>query len=116
MPDYNFDREARTANSEQWVIETPEHSIGRVDVHFTSSAAHATLAVHTSVDDDEVQRLIAEIDERIVLSGDPYREDFIVTVWRGEELGVFAEEADDDESDGEEDSEDETETVEAPAG
>ena len=111
MPDYSFEREARTANSEQWTIETPEHSIGRVDVHFTTSAAHATLSVHTSVDDDEIQRLIAEIDERIVLSGDPYREDFIVTVWRGEELGVFAEEADaqDDESgagDSEEDSPD----------
>jgi len=96
MPNYNFDREARTSHSEQWVIETPEHSIGRVDVHFTSSAAHATLAVHTSVDDDEVQRLVAEIDERIVLLGDPYREDFIVTVWRGEEVGTFAEETDED--------------------
>jgi hypothetical protein len=97
MPDYRFEREARTWSSEQWTIETPEHSIGRVDVHFTSSAAHATLAVHTSVNDEEVQELIAEIDERLVLSGDPYREDFIVTVWRGEELGVFAEESDGDE-------------------
>lgn len=104
MPDYSFEREARTSNSEQWSIETPEHSIGRVDVHFTTSAAHATLSVHTSVDDDEIQRLIAEIDERIVLSGDPYREDFIVTVWRGEELGVFAEETDaDPDEDGEAD-------------
>ena len=92
MPDYSFDREARTTNSEQWVIETPAHSIGRVDVHFTTSAAHATLAVHSSVTDDEIERLIAEIDERVVLSGDPYREDLIVTVWRGEEVGVFAEE------------------------
>jgi len=94
MPDYRFEREARTAHSEQWVIETLEHSIGRVDIHFTSSAAHATLAVHVSVDDDEEQQLIAEIDERIVLSADPYREDFIDTVWRGEEAGVFAEDAD----------------------
>lgn len=108
MPDYNFEREARTAHSEQWVIETPEHSIGRVDVHFTSSSAHATLAVHTSVDDDEVQRLVAEIDERIVLSGDPYREDFIVTVWRGEEAGVFAEAGDEDD-DEDEDKDEETE-------
>lgn len=111
MPDYNFDREARTSHSEQWVIETPEHSIGRVDVHFTSSAAHATLAVHTSVDDDEVQRLVAEIDERIVLSGDPYREDFIVTVWRGEEVGTFAEEADED-PEADEDEEAETTATE----
>ncbi|MDA0351391.1 MAG: hypothetical protein O3A10_04145 [Chloroflexi bacterium] len=104
MPDYRFEREARTAHSEQWVIETTEHSIGRVDIHFTGSAAHATLAVHVSVDDAEVQALIAEIDERIVLSADPYREDFIVTVWRGEEAGVYAEEGADDDDEADEDA------------
>ena len=77
----------------------------------TSSAAHATLAVHTSVDDDEVQRLVAEIDERIVLSGDPYREDFIVTVWRGEEVGTFAEETDED-PEADESEDDEVDAVE----
>ena len=96
MAEYRFEREARTEQSEQWVIETQEHSIGRVDLHFTSSTTYATLAVHTSIGDEEVQALIAEIDDRIVMSADPYREDFIVTVWRGEEAGVFAEEADDE--------------------
>ena len=97
MAEYQFEREARTAQSEQWVIETQEHSIGRVDLHFTASTTYATLAVHSSIGDDEVQTLIAEIDDRIVMSADPYREDFIVTVWRGEEAGVFAEEADETE-------------------
>jgi len=96
VAEYRFEREARTERSEQYVIETQEHSIGRVDLHFTSSVTHATLAVHTSVSDEEVQELIAEIDERLVMSADPYREDLIVTVWRGEEAGVFAEEADED--------------------
>ncbi|MBT5773932.1 MAG: hypothetical protein HOH95_06100 [Dehalococcoidia bacterium] len=96
MAEYRFEREARTAQSEQWVIETDEHSIGRVDLHFTTSTTYATLAVHTSIGDEEVQALIAEIDDRVVMSADPYREDFIVTVWRGEEAGVFAEEADDE--------------------
>jgi hypothetical protein len=105
MAEYRFEREARTAQSEQWVIETPEHSIGRVDLHFTESTTYATLAVHNSIGDDEVQTLIAEIDDRIVMSADPYREDFIVTVWRGAEAGVFAEEADEasDEAAGAED-------------
>lgn len=95
MDEYRFEREARTPQSEQWAIETADHSIGRLDVHFTSSVTYATLAVHTSVDDEAVQELIAEIDERIVSSADPYREDFVVTVWRGEQAGVFAEESDD---------------------
>jgi hypothetical protein len=109
MPDYRFEREARTAHSEQWSIETDEHSIGRVDVHFTSSAAHATLAVHVSVTDEDIQELIAEIDERLVLSADPYREDFIVTVWRGEEAGVFAEEGADEGEDEVDEDDDEDE-------
>lgn len=99
MPDFRFEREARTPYSEQWSIESGDASIGRVDVHFTSSMAFATLAVHTSVDDAAVQDLIAEIDERIVMSADPYREDFVVTVWRGEAAGVFAEDDDDLEAD-----------------
>ena len=46
-----------------------------------------------------MQRLIAEIDERLVTSADPYREDFIVTVWRGREVGTFADEPDFDDDD-----------------
>lgn len=96
MPDFRFAREARTPYSEQWTIEDGDSAIGRVDVHFTSSVAFATLAVHTSIDDEAVQDLIAEIDDRIVMTADPYREDFVVTVWRGEPAGVFAEDDDGD--------------------
>ena len=94
MPEYRFEREARTPHSECYAIEDGEHSLGRVDVHYTSSVAYATLAVHHSLDDQAVQDLIAAIDERIVSTADPYREDFIVTVWRGKESGVYADEPD----------------------
>ena len=107
--DFRFEREARTTHSESWVIEDPEHSLGRVDVHFTSSATYATLTVHSSVDDEAVQTLIGAIDERIVSTADPYREDLVVTVWRGEQVGVFSDEGDteeDDEGEGEGDGED----------
>jgi hypothetical protein len=96
---YRFEREARTPYSESYAIESDEHSLGRVDLHFTSSVAYATLAVHDSLDEEAVQRLIAEIDERLVTSADPYREDFIVTVWRGREVGTFADEPDFDDDD-----------------
>src|SRR5712691_1081313 len=97
MPEYQFEREARTPYSEQWAIESGDVMVGRVDIHFTSSVTFATLAVHTSVDDDAVQELIGEIDDRIVTTADPCREDFVVTVWRGEQAGVFAEDESDDE-------------------
>ena len=115
MTEYRFEREARTPYSESYTIDDGEHSLGRLDVHFTSSVAYATLAVHRSLDDDAVQELIGEVDERIVSSADPFREDLIVTVWRGEELGVFADDEDDADED---DSSDETadEAGGAPAG
>ena len=102
MADYRFNREARTPYSEVYAIDDGEHALGRVDVHYTGSAAHATLVVHAALDDERVQDLIEAIDDQIVTSADPYREDLIVTVWRGEEMGVFA---DDDSSEDGEDGE-----------
>jgi len=109
MTDYRFEREARTPYSEVFTIDDGEHSLGRVDIHYTSSATYATLAVHQSLQDEGVQALIAAIDERIVSTADPYREDFVVTVWRGEEFGVFADETDfeDNGLDGDEEDDDE---------
>jgi hypothetical protein len=106
MADYRFEREARTPYSEQWVIEDGEDPVGRVDVHFTSSVTFATLTVLASVSDEAVQDLIGEIDDRIVTSADPYREDFVVTVWRGEPVGVFAEDEIDDDLDGDDEDDD----------
>ena len=105
MADYRFNRQARTPYSEVYTIDDGEHALGRVDVHYTGSAAHATLVVHTAIDDG-VQELLEAIDEQIVTSADPYREDLVVTVWRGEELGVFA---DDDTEDGDGDGDDDGE-------
>ncbi|MXW24644.1 MAG: hypothetical protein F4Z96_08420 [Chloroflexi bacterium] len=112
MADYRFNREARTPYSEVYTIDDGEHALGRVDVHYTGSAAHATLVVHAALSDEQVQDLLEAIDDQIVTSADPYREDLVVTVWRGEEMGVFAdddgsEEDGDGEADGDggEDSE-----------
>jgi hypothetical protein len=83
---YRFEREARTPYSESYAIEDADHALGRVELHFTSSVTFATLMVHDSVADEEVQDLIGEIDEQLVMTADPYREDLVVTVWRGEEV------------------------------
>jgi hypothetical protein len=113
MTDYRFEREARTPYSEAFTIDDGEHSLGRVDIHYTTSTTYATLAVHQALDEDGVQALIAAIDERIVSTADPYREDFVVTVWRGEEFGVFADETefDDDDLEADEDDDDEDDTA-----
>ena len=101
MLDYRFERVARTPHSEQWVIETLDRPVGRVDLHFTNAKTYGTLVVQTFLADDEIEELLADIDERLVTTADEYREDFVVSVWRGEDLGVFAEDADDEDAEDE---------------
>ena len=96
MADYHFERIARTPQSESWRVETDDAAIGRVDLHFTDAKAYGTLVVHTSLPETEIEVLIAEIDARLVSTADEYREDFVVTVWRGEEFGTFSEDEPDD--------------------
>lgn len=104
MPDYYFERECRTSHSESFLIEADGSELGRVDIHYAPSVAYATLCVPPATSEEEIQDLISEIDERLVMSNDPYREDFVVTVWSGQEVGVYSEEeAEEDEEEDEED-------------
>ena len=97
MPRYEFEREARTPYSEAFVITADGTDIGRVDIHYGADLVNATLCVPEDASEDDIQELISEIDERLVLNADPYREDFIVTVWLGRQAGVYSEEIDDEE-------------------
>ena len=103
MAEYKFVREARTPYSESYSIEDTDHAVGRVDLHFTASVAYGTLVVHEAVADEEIEDLIGEIDEQLVMTADPYREDLVMTVWRGEEVGVFADDSIDDDDDDDDD-------------
>lgn len=94
MLDYRFERISRTQSSEQYLIETPQHSVGRIDLHFTSAKTYGTLNVHASLPEEEIEELISVIDDRLVSSADEFRDDFVVTVWRGEEFGTFSEDPD----------------------
>jgi len=91
MATYHFERETRTPQSETFIIESDGDEVGRVDLHYAGSTAYATLCVPADFDDDAIEELIGEIDERLVMSWEPLRDDFIVTVWAGREVGVFSE-------------------------
>jgi len=97
MPRHEFEREARTAYSEAFVITADGNDVGRVDIHYGADLVNATLCVPEDASEDDIQELISEIDERLVLNADPYREDFIVTVWLGRQAGVYSEEFDEEE-------------------
>jgi hypothetical protein len=103
---YNFERETRTPQSEAFVIESGGEEVGRVDLHYSGSTAYATLCVTADFDDQGIEDLIGEIDERLVMSWEPLRDDFIVTVWSGREVGVFSETGEDGDDDDEDDEDD----------
>src|SRR5512141_3520356 len=99
-----FERNVRTESSETFTTYGGARRIGRVDLHYGRFEVHATLLLDVELTDDELQQLIDQLDEELVQTHDPEREDFLVTVYRGEELGFYSDEydSDDDESDEEE--------------
>ena len=92
MPRYHFERESRTPHSEAFVVYADDNAIGRVDIHYGPDLANATLCVPDDFSEDSIQELIGEIDERLVMTAQPFREDFVVTVWLGRQAGVYSEE------------------------
>jgi len=92
MSGYTFERECRTENSESYIVELDDEEVGRIDLHFTPEVSYATLCVIERLSEDDVKELIGEVDERLVVSNDPFREDFVITVWVGRETGVLSDE------------------------
>ena len=96
MPRYEFERETRTPYSETFIVATDGNEIGRVDIHYGLDLVNATLCVPDDYSEDDIQELIGEVDERLVMSVEPFRDDFVVTVWLGRLAGVFSEEFEDE--------------------
>ena len=89
---FNYERESRTPQSEAYLIENEHGSRARADLHFTPSIVYSTLCVPTDWSEDDIRDVIADLDDRIVRTADPFREDFVVTVWAGDELAVYSDE------------------------
>ena len=96
MPNFQFERQARTPYSEAFIIRSGEDDAGRVDIHYGSEVVTATLCLAENATEDDIQELIGEIDERLVMTAEPFRDDFVVTVWLGREAGVYSEDTDDE--------------------
>lgn len=97
-----FERECRTPHSECYTIFEDGSIVGRVDLHYQGTNVYATLCTTADANEERIQQLIDATDEQLVMTADPYREDFVVTVWRGSPAGVYS----DNELDDEEDDED----------
>ena len=90
FPDLRYDRVCRTSQSEAYLLSEGESPLGRVDLHFGASVVHALLVVERDLADEEVRGLLQRVDDDLVWTADQPREDFLVTVYRGSEIGVIS--------------------------
>lgn len=89
MDDIHFDRHFRTPNSEGYYVMRGKTRIGMIDLHFNTATVHGTLVVEDELERDELGKLIEQIDEDLVLSADTPRDDFLISVYQGKEIGFF---------------------------
>ncbi|MBI4219073.1 MAG: hypothetical protein HY682_02940 [Chloroflexi bacterium] len=90
MANYYFERECRTASSECYTFVDDGSAIGGLDIDFTPTVVHATLAVSESLTQEQIQELIEIVDEDIVDAVGVDRDEFIVHVHQGRDLGVYS--------------------------
>ncbi len=97
MEDIRFERHFRTPYSEGYYIMQgnnlqTSNRIGTVDIHFTTSTVHGTLILERELEEADLTKLIEQIDEDLVLSADMPREDFLVSVYVGKDVGFYSDE------------------------
>jgi hypothetical protein len=107
MDSLRYDRLCRTPSSEAYLLSDGDEPIGRAELHFTSSVVYGLLVLEGEREEDEVLDIIERLDDDLVWSADVAREDFIVTVYQGREVGVYSDprEGGEDEDDAEDEEE-----------
>jgi len=91
MP-FHLVRSLRTLSSELYLIWEGERRIGQVDLHYADATVHATIMLEAHLSAEQQQDLFAQLDGDVVSSYMPVfeREDFIIVVFRGEEVESFS--------------------------
>ena len=91
MNRYRLVRLLRTLSSEIYVIWDDDRRVGQVDLHYADTAVQANLFLEAPLEDDEQQELFAQLDDDVVSSYLPSfeREQFIITVFVGQEVDSF---------------------------
>ena len=90
MADYDFVRECRTPFSECYMVIDGDRNVGRLDVHFADVIVHATLSVDESLTGEDVHELIDILDSELLESAGIVRQEVIIHVHQGRDLGVYS--------------------------
>jgi hypothetical protein len=87
-------RLVRTLTSEVYLLWDEDQRAGQVDIHFADDIIHATIVLEADLDEQEIRSLIKRFDREVVSSHrqDYERENFLVTVFRGSEVYLYADE------------------------
>ena len=89
MAKYDFQRETRTPYSECYIVLESEVVAGRLDIHYADVVVHATLNIEESVTSDEIQDLIDDIEAELLDAVGIVRQEIIIHVHQGRDLGVY---------------------------
>jgi hypothetical protein len=86
-----FVRLVRTPSSEIFLVWQGEDRLGQLDLHYAEDIIHGTLILETDLAPNREEDLLTQIDQELVSSYRPSfdREDFLVTVYRGEEISTY---------------------------
>jgi hypothetical protein len=105
VDEFKIVRLVRTPSSEIYLVWDGDDRVGQVDLHYAEDIVHATLILEERLADDELEELIEQLDEDIVSSYLPdfEREDFLVSVFVGEEILSYSEAEDEAEDEDEDD-------------
>jgi hypothetical protein len=90
MEDIHFDRICRTTRSEAYLISQGEEPIARIDLHFTHTVVYGVLIVEKELEEQQITELIGRVDDDLVWTADLPRDDFVVSVYQGRELGMYS--------------------------
>lgn len=88
---FRMTRLVRTQTSEIYLIWDEDRRIGQLDLHYAHDTIHGTLILESDLPIEQEEGLIAQIDDDIVQAYLPSfdREDFLITVFRGEEISNY---------------------------
>ena len=88
---YRMTRLVRTRSSEIYLVWDEDRRLGQLDLHYADDTIHGTLVLEGDLSLEDEEGLISQIDDDIVHSYRPAyeREDFLVTVFRGEEISQY---------------------------
>ena len=90
MADYDFERECRTPFSECYTVLDGDRNVGRLDVHFADVIVHATLNVDESLTENDMHDLIDLVDNELLEAAGIVRQEVIIHVHQGRDLGVYS--------------------------